>query len=149
MLLVQKGFFVICILMRDLGALTKSGKTLGVRSFYSGDPDVITWSCQSVWLRNNCSWAWHTHLLDAMADSASLLNQAQVQYQSATGGSTVEKSAKAQTSNRLSSHLVWARNSRSGGHVLHPQYSGNSMHWLRSFYSGDPHVITWSVCLAA
>jgi hypothetical protein len=27
---------------RELGALTKSGKTLGVRSFYSGDPDVIT-----------------------------------------------------------------------------------------------------------
>jgi hypothetical protein len=35
-----------------LGALTKSRKTLGVRSFYSGDPAVITWSCQSVWLRN-------------------------------------------------------------------------------------------------
>ncbi len=33
---------------RELSALTKSGKILGVRSFYSGDPDVITWSCQSV-----------------------------------------------------------------------------------------------------
>jgi hypothetical protein len=27
---------------RELGALTKSGKILGFRSFYSGDPDVIT-----------------------------------------------------------------------------------------------------------
>jgi hypothetical protein len=27
---------------QDLGALTKSGKTLGVRSFYSGDPDVTS-----------------------------------------------------------------------------------------------------------
>jgi hypothetical protein len=27
---------------QELGALTKSGKTLGVRSFYSDDPDVIT-----------------------------------------------------------------------------------------------------------
>jgi hypothetical protein len=33
---------------RELGALTQSGKTLGVRSFYSGDPDVITLSCQFV-----------------------------------------------------------------------------------------------------
>ena len=30
-------------LMRwELGALTKSGKTLGVRSFYSGDPDDVS-----------------------------------------------------------------------------------------------------------
>ncbi len=27
---------------REIGALTKSGKTHGVRSFYSGYPDVIT-----------------------------------------------------------------------------------------------------------
>jgi hypothetical protein len=27
---------------QELGALTKSRKILGVRSFYSGDPDVIT-----------------------------------------------------------------------------------------------------------
>jgi hypothetical protein len=26
----------------ELGALTKNGKTLGVRPFYSGDPDVIS-----------------------------------------------------------------------------------------------------------
>ncbi len=26
----------------SLGALTKSGKTLGVRSFYSGDPHVMS-----------------------------------------------------------------------------------------------------------
>jgi hypothetical protein len=34
---------------REISALTKSGKTHGVRSFYSGDPDVTTCSCQSVW----------------------------------------------------------------------------------------------------
>ncbi len=47
----------------------KSGKTLGVRSFYSGDPDVITWSSQSVWLCNARSLAchWQTHLPDATA----------------------------------------------------------------------------------
>jgi hypothetical protein len=28
----------------ELGALTKSGKTHGVRSFYSGDPEVISQS---------------------------------------------------------------------------------------------------------
>jgi hypothetical protein len=27
---------------RELGAVTKSGKILGVRSFYSGDPNMIT-----------------------------------------------------------------------------------------------------------
>jgi hypothetical protein len=27
---------------QEFGALTKSGKILGARSFYSGDPDVIT-----------------------------------------------------------------------------------------------------------
>ncbi len=27
---------------QELGALTKSGKTLGVRFFYSGDPDVMS-----------------------------------------------------------------------------------------------------------
>jgi hypothetical protein len=27
---------------QELGALTKNGKTLGVRSFYSGDPDVMS-----------------------------------------------------------------------------------------------------------
>ncbi len=27
---------------RELGAMTKSGKTLGVRSFYSGDPNVMS-----------------------------------------------------------------------------------------------------------
>jgi hypothetical protein len=51
-----------------------------------------------------------THLPDATADSTrysiSLLNQAHVQYQSGTGGSTVEKPAKTQTSIRLASHLV-------------------------------------------
>ncbi len=43
------------------------------------------------------SLALQTHLANAMADSASLLNQAHVQYQSVTGGSTVEKPAETQT----------------------------------------------------
>jgi hypothetical protein len=53
---------------------------------------------------------WQTHLPDSTADSTSLLNQAHVQYQSGTGGSTVEKPAKTQTSIRLTSHLVRAPN---------------------------------------
>ncbi len=66
---------------QKLGALNKSGKTLGVRSFCSGDSDMITWSCQSVWLRNTRSSArhWQTHLSgglplpDTTADSSSWL----------------------------------------------------------------------------
>jgi hypothetical protein len=51
-------------MQRELGALTKSGKTLGVRPFYSGGPDVITWSCQSVKLHSTRSLAchWQTHM---------------------------------------------------------------------------------------
>jgi hypothetical protein len=103
---------------RELDALTKSGKTFGARSFYNGDTDVITWSCQSVRLRNSRSLArhWQTQLSDTTADSTSLLNQAHVQYQSGTGGSTVEKPAETQTSIRLACHLVRAPNSRSGEH---------------------------------
>ncbi len=41
--------------MDQLDLLTESGKALGVRSFYSGDPDVIksclTFFTLSVWLR--------------------------------------------------------------------------------------------------
>ncbi len=65
-------------LRQELGALTKSGKTFGARSFYSGDHDVmsehvagvITWSCQTVWLCNTSSLAhhWQTHLPDATAE---------------------------------------------------------------------------------
>ncbi len=85
-------------------ALTQSGKTLGVRTLLSGDPDVmcehaagvIICSSQSVWLRNTGSLAlhWQTHLPNATADNTSLLNQAHEQYQSSTGGSIVEKPAK-------------------------------------------------------
>jgi hypothetical protein len=64
------------------------------------------------------SLALQTHLPNAMADSASLLNQAHVQYQSVTGGSTVEKPAETQTNIPLATHFVGAPNSRSGGHVL-------------------------------
>jgi hypothetical protein len=88
----------------ELGALTEDGKTLGIRSFYSGDPDVIlsclTWSTQSVRLLNalNLALHWQTYFPDAMADNTSLLNQAHVQYQRGTEGSTVEKPAQTQTS---------------------------------------------------
>ncbi len=37
---------------------------------------------------------WKTHFPNAMADNTSLLNQAHVQYQSTTEGSTVEKPAE-------------------------------------------------------
>jgi hypothetical protein len=106
----------------ELSALTKSGKTLGVRSFYSGDPDVtfehaadvITWSCQSVWLCNPCilTGHWKTHFPDTKADNTSLLNQPHV-------GDWREHCREAcqdtETSIRLASHLVRAFNSRSGG----------------------------------
>jgi hypothetical protein len=74
---------------------------------------VITSSCQSVWLHNGHSLAWHwqTHLPDAMADNISRLNQAHVQYQNGTGGSTVEKPAET-----LKLTAIRAPNSRSGGH---------------------------------
>ncbi len=62
------------------------------------------------------SHAWQTHLPDATEYDTSLLNQAHVQYQSGSGGSTVEKPAETQTSIRLASHLVMVPNSRSGGH---------------------------------
>jgi hypothetical protein len=54
--------------MIKFGALTESGKILGARSSYSGDPDVImsrlTCSKKSVWLHNARSLAchWQTHL---------------------------------------------------------------------------------------
>jgi hypothetical protein len=53
---------------------------------------------------------------DATADNTSLLNQAHVQYQGGTRGSTVEKPAETQTSIQLASHLVRAPNSWPGGH---------------------------------
>ncbi len=75
---------------KELGSLTKSGKARGVRSFYSGDPDVITWSCQSVWLRNTRSLARHwqiqIHLPGKLTCPAPLL-YTQVQSQHGTGGS--------------------------------------------------------------
>jgi hypothetical protein len=66
----------------------------------------------------------------------------------ATG--TEEKPAKTQTSIRLASHLVKAPNSRFGGHEFESQMrrelraltkSGKTF-GVRSFYSGDPSVIT-------
>ncbi len=76
----------------ELGALTEDGKTLRVRSFYSGDSNVIL-SClkcstQYVWLLNarRLERHWQTHLLmgDATADNTSLLIQVHVQYQRGT-----------------------------------------------------------------
>jgi hypothetical protein len=100
--------------------MTEDGKTLGVRSFHSGDPDVIlsclTWSTQSVRLLNarslECHWQTHLLMGDTTADNTSLLNLAHVQYQRGTEGSTVEKPAETQISFRLASHhLVRAPNS--------------------------------------
>ncbi len=101
------------------------------------------------------SLAWQTHLPDATADNTSLLNQAHVQYQRGTGGSTVEKPAETQTNFRLASHLVRAPNSRSGGpefkspmwRELSALTKSGKILGVRPFYSGDPDVIT--VCLAA
>jgi hypothetical protein len=101
----------------ELNAPSEGGKTLGIRSFYSGDPDVmscLTCKTQSVWMRNalNLALHWQTYFPDAMADNTSLLNQAHVQYQCSTEGSTVEKPVETQTSIRLASHhLVRAPNS--------------------------------------
>jgi hypothetical protein len=62
------------------------------------------------------SHAWQTHLPDTTTDDTFLLNQAHVQYQSGTGGNTVDKPAETLTSIRLASHLVRAPNSSSRGH---------------------------------
>ncbi len=111
-------------------ALTKSGKTL-----YSGDSDVITWSCQyagCITLETGMSvadsLAWQIHLPDTTADNTSLLKQANVQYQSGTGGSIVEKPAETQTSIRLACRR--APNCRSGGHEFEFPIWWNSVHWL-------------------
>jgi hypothetical protein len=130
--------------------LTKSGKILGVKSFYSGDTDVITWSCQSVWLRNTRSLArhWQTHMPDATADITSLLNQAHVQYQSGTGGSTVDKPAVTHTSFRLASQLVRVPNSRSKGREfkspkrqeLGALTKSGKIFGVRSFYTVILHI---------
>jgi hypothetical protein len=82
------------------------------------------WFCDHVSLSSCVTLtAWHitgryTFRADslAIADNTSLLNQAHVQYQSGTGGSTVEKPAETQTSIWLASHLVRVCNSRSEVH---------------------------------
>ncbi len=102
------------------------------------NPDMIktslTCSTQLVWLLNACSLEcqWQTYLPSATADNTSLLNQAHVQYQRSTGGSTVEKPAETQTSIRLDSHLVREpSNSRSGGHEFESHVWWDSVHWLK------------------
>ncbi len=86
-------------MQQELGALNfKSEKALGVRSFYCG-PNVMSEhaaGCQFVQLRNTRSLArhWQTHLPYATADNTYLLNQAHVQYQRGTGGTSVEKPAE-------------------------------------------------------
>jgi hypothetical protein len=62
----------------------------------------------------------------------------------------VEKPAETQTSIRLASHLVRAPNSRSEGREFESSMrreigaltKSGKTHGVRSFYSGDPHVIT-------
>jgi hypothetical protein len=91
---------------QELGALTKSGKTLGVRSFYSGDPDVINDHVSLSGYIPLAAWPviGRLTLPDATADSTSLPNQAHVKYQIVTGGSSIEEPAENQTSIRLASH---------------------------------------------
>jgi hypothetical protein len=63
----------------ELSALTKSGKTLGVRSFYSGDLDAMfeyVAGVIAVFLRNShrsLARHWQNHLPEATADNTSLL----------------------------------------------------------------------------
>ncbi len=72
---------------------------------------------------------WQTHLPEAAADNTSLLNQAHVQYQSGTGGSTVEKPAGTQTSIRLANHLVRVPNCTNLEDMsMNPQCGGNLVH---------------------
>ncbi len=95
---------------------------------------MITWSCQSVWLRNTHRLArhWQTHLPDVTADSNSLLNQADVQYESGTGGSAVEKPAETQTSIQLASHLVIERLTLDLKDMsLNPLCGRNLVNWLK------------------
>ncbi len=108
-------------MQRELGALTESERSLG-----SGLSTVVTptWSHVHVSLYSCVTLAaWHStgrrtfladSLASALADDTSLLHQAHVQYQSGTGGSTVEKPAETQTSIQLASHLFRAPNSSSG-----------------------------------
>ncbi len=108
---------------RELGAVTKSGKTIGGQVFLQWRPrhdHIIMSVClapkhSQLGISLAESLAWQTDLPDTMADSASLLNQAHTQYQSGTGGITVEKPAETQPIIWLASHLVRALNSRSGG----------------------------------
>jgi hypothetical protein len=83
-----------------LGALTEGGKTLGVRSFHSGDPDVIT-VLHTVCL---APAAQPKQLGTSLADSNArrlvdytVLLCTRVKYHSGTGGSYVEKPAETQT----------------------------------------------------
>jgi hypothetical protein len=102
---------------KELGALTKVEEPLG-QVFQQW------WPQRDQVMRDMCSTHsadWHvtgrlTCPTPQTADNAFLLNQARIQYQHGTGGSTVEKPAETQTSIRLASHFVWAPNSWSGGH---------------------------------
>jgi hypothetical protein len=92
------------------GALAESGKSLGVRSFYSGDPDVTCSTLSSYSCAMHTVLAdpltWQTHLPNAMADNASLYpNAVLMRYWRELH---VEKPAETQTSLRLASHLVKA-----------------------------------------
>jgi hypothetical protein len=105
-----------------LGTLTKGGKTLGIRFFYSGrpvDPNVImsclTWSTLSVWLQLGTSLAyslaWQAYLPDAMADDTSLYSSAvPTQYWRELYREACRVS---DYSIRLASHLVKVPNSLS------------------------------------
>ncbi len=67
------------------------------------------------------------------ADNTSLLNQAHPQYQSGTGGSTVEKPARHWDLHKLASHLAKEPNSRSWGHESESpmQQELGAVHWQK------------------
>jgi hypothetical protein len=48
------------------------------------------WAMWLVWSHDHIRFAWQTHFPDTTADDTSLLNQAYVQFQSGTRGSTAE-----------------------------------------------------------
>jgi hypothetical protein len=79
------GYEFVFPAMTELGALNEGGKTLGVRSSYSGDPDVIM-SCLTCTVANILSGCitlavWHaTGRLTRLEDSLAWLNQAHVQH---------------------------------------------------------------------
>ncbi len=124
-------------------------KILGVRSFYSGDPDMIM-SCLTCSTLSVC-------LSDSFARRHLFTHKCSTN--AVSKGAMLE--TPAETLGLASSHLVRVPNSRSGGHEFEsPVWRVHWLKWIkilgvRSFYSGDPDMImscltcsTLSVCLS-